>query len=78
MSETRLFSTARGERLRMAAQMDIEGEPDHRTGTLDEWLEYREKLAALPQDDETVRLAIAIADARITHLRHVRTRRSGI
>ncbi len=58
----------------MAAQMDIEGEPDHRTGTLEEWLRYREKLADLPQDDETVRLAVAVADARIMHLRHVRTR----
>ena len=59
----------------MAAKIDIEGEPDHRSGTLEDWLQYRQKLAALPQDDETVRLAIAVADARITHLRHVRTRR---
>jgi hypothetical protein len=58
----------------MAAKIDIEGEPDHRTGTLEEWLHYRQTLAALPQDDEAVRLAIAVADARIAHLRRARTR----
>jgi hypothetical protein len=59
----------------MAAKIDIEGEPDQRTGSLEEWLQYRQMLAGLPQDDETVRLAIAVADARIVHLRHVGTRR---
>jgi len=53
----------------------IEGEPDLVTGTLDDWVHYREKLAALPQDDKNVRLAIAIAEARIAKIiRDSRTR----
>lgn len=53
----------------------IEGEPDLATGTLDDWVQYREKLANLPQDDENVRLAIAVAEARIAKLiRDARTR----
>ena len=53
----------------------IEGEPDLMTGTLDDWIHYREKLATLKQTDETVRLAITIAEARIAKLiRDARTR----
>ena len=53
----------------------IEGEPDLATGTLDDWIHYREKLATLSQTDETVRLAIAVAEARIAKLiRDARTR----
>lgn len=53
----------------------IEGEPDLLTGTLDDWVHYREKLAALPQDDKNVHLAIAIAEARIAKIiRDSRTR----
>ena len=56
----------------MAAKIDIEGEPDLETGSLEEWLQYRQTLAALPQDDESVRLAIAVADARVAQLRRTR------
>ena len=53
----------------------IEGEPDLATGTLDDWIHYREKLATLPQNDENVRLAITVAEARIAKLiRDARTR----
>lgn len=53
----------------------IEGEPDYATGTLEDWIQYREKLATLPQDDENVRLAISVAEARIAKLiRDSRTR----
>ena len=53
----------------------IEGEPDLVTGTLDDWIHYREKLAGLPQNDENVRLAIRVAEARIAKLiRDARTR----
>ncbi len=53
----------------------IDGEPDLVTGTLEDWIHYREKLANLPQDDENVRLAISVAEARIAKLvRDARTR----
>ncbi len=53
----------------------IDGEPDLVTGTLEDWIHYREKLANLPQDDENVRLAITVAEARIAKLvRDARTR----
>lgn len=56
----------------------IDGEPDPATGTLDDWERYRDRLAALPQDDEGVRLAIAVADARIAALRRAARRRGRI
>ena len=46
----------------------IEGEPDLATGTLEDWMAFRQTLAALPQDDENVRIAIAVAHARIEKL----------
>ena len=53
----------------------IDGEPDLVTGTLDDWIRFREKLATLPQDDENVRLAITVAEARIAKMiRDSRTR----
>ena len=53
----------------------IEGEPDLATGTLDDWIHYREKLATLNQADESVKLAITVAEARIAKLiRDERTR----
>ena len=48
--------------------MSIVGEPDPATGTLAEWQSYRARLAVLPRHDDNVRLAIAVADARITKL----------
>ncbi len=46
----------------------IEGEPDPKAGTLEDWRAYRRSLAALPRHDANVRLAIAVADARIALL----------
>jgi len=46
----------------------IEGEPDPETGTLEEWCAFRRSLAALPPSDDNVRLAIAVAEARISQL----------
>ncbi len=46
----------------------IEGEPDPQAGTLEDWRAYRRSLAALPRHDANVRLAIAVADARIALL----------
>lgn len=54
----------------------IDGEPDPETGTLADWERYRDRLAALPQDDHGVRLAIAVAEARIAALRRA-ARRGG-
>ena len=56
-------------------RLNIDGEPDFVTGTPDDWIHYREKLAALPQTDENVRLAISVAEARMAKLiRVARTR----
>lgn len=46
----------------------IEGEPDPQAGTLEDWRAYRRSLAALPRHHANVRLAIAVADARIARL----------
>lgn len=46
----------------------IEGEPDPEAGTLEDWRTYRRGLALLPRHDANVRLAIAVADARIARL----------
>jgi hypothetical protein len=50
-------------------RIEIDGEPDLLSGTLDEWHTYRHTLSALPQENENVRVAIAVADARIARLR---------
>ena len=47
----------------------IEGEPDFATGTLDQWMAFRQTLTALPQNDENVQIAMAVAHARIEKLR---------
>jgi hypothetical protein len=44
-------------------------EPDPATASLDEWRAHRRKLATLNQNDETVRVAIAVAEAQIAKLR---------
>lgn len=50
-------------------RVTIEGEPDLTTGTLDQWLAFRQALTVLPQNDENVQIAIAVAHARIEKLR---------
>jgi hypothetical protein len=47
----------------------IRGEPDPATATLEDRRSWRHDLAALPQDDEGVRIAIAVAEAQIAKLR---------
>jgi hypothetical protein len=37
--------------------------------TLDEWHKFRHALAALPQENKNVRVAIAVADAKIERLK---------
>jgi len=49
--------------------MKVIGEPDPTTATLEDWRAWRRNLAALPQDDDSVRLAIAVAEAQIAKLR---------
>ncbi len=46
----------------------IEGEPDPKSGTLEQWCAYRRRLAALPPHDNNVRLAVAVAETRISQL----------
>ena len=46
----------------------IEGEPDLECGILRQWRAWRLRLARLPRHDESARIAIAVADARIARL----------
>jgi hypothetical protein len=50
-------------------RIEIDGEPDLLTGTPDEWPAYRNSLSALPQKNKNIRVAIAVADARIARLK---------
>ena len=61
--------TKGGERRGRPSRMKIIGEPDPATATLEDWRAWRRNLAALPQDDDSVRLAIAVAEAQIAKLR---------
>ena len=54
-----------GERRGKPSQTKVIGEPDPTTATLEDWRAWRRNLAALPQDDDSVRLAIAVAEAQI-------------
>jgi len=56
------------------SRLQIVGEPDLATATLDDWRAWRRDLATLPQDDENVRIAIAVAEAQIAKLRRRITR----
>ena len=51
------------------SRLKIVGEPDPTTATIEEWRAWRRDLAALPQDDDSVRVAIAVAEAQIAKLR---------
>lgn len=49
--------------------MVIRGEPDPATASLDDWVAYRDYLRSLPDSDESVGLAIAIANSQIQKLK---------
>ena len=49
--------------------IEIDGEPDLLTGTLDESQAYWNSLSALPQENENTQVEIAVADARIARLK---------
>lgn len=48
--------------------MVIAGEPDPASASLEDWLAYREHLRSLPVKDESVSVALAIANAQIRKL----------
>lgn len=48
--------------------MVIRGEPDPISASLEEWVSYREQLRTLPEKDQSVSVAIAVANARIQKL----------
>jgi hypothetical protein len=48
--------------------MVIRGEPDQASATLGDWVTYRDHLKSLPEKDESVSLALAVANARIHKL----------
>ena len=49
--------------------MKITGEPNLETATLDDWRSWRQTLLTLPRDDDSVRVALAVAEAQIAKLR---------
>ena len=49
--------------------IEIDGEPDLLTGTLDESQAYWNSLSALPQENENTQVEIAVADSRIARLK---------
>lgn len=61
--------TRGGERRQRPSRLKIIGEPDPTSATLEDWRAWRRELASLPQNDDSVRLAIAIAEAQIAKLR---------
>lgn len=48
--------------------MVISGEPDPTSASLEDWLAYREHLRSLPAKDESVSVAMAIANTQIRKL----------
>ena len=50
--------------------MVIRGEPDPASASIDEWVEYRDHLKSLPGRDESIRVALAVAQAQIQKLQH--------
>ena len=52
--------------------MVIRGEPDQDSASLGDWVAYRDHLKALPEKDESVSLALAVANAQIQKLQQLR------
>ncbi len=57
-----------------ADAMVIRGEPDPISASLDEWVTYRDHLRALPEKDQSVSVALAVANAQIQKLQQGETR----
>ena len=48
--------------------MVISGEPDPESASLEEWLVYRDHLRSLPAKDDSLSVALAIANTQIRKL----------
>lgn len=48
--------------------MVISGEPDPSSASLEDWLTYREHLRTLPVKDQSVSVALAVANTQIRKL----------
>jgi hypothetical protein len=48
--------------------MVISGEPDPASASLEDWVNYREHLRSLPAKDDSVSVALAIANTQIRKL----------
>lgn len=48
--------------------MVIRGEPDPASASIDDWMTYREHLKSLSGQDESIRVALAVAQAQIQKL----------
>ena len=49
--------------------MVMRGEPDPASVSIDEWVKYRDHLKSLPGRDESIHIALVVAQARIQKLR---------
>ena len=54
--------------------MAIRGVPDQASASLGDWVTYRDHLKSLPEKDESVSLALAVANAQIQKLQQLRDR----
>ncbi|MGB0632446.1 MAG: hypothetical protein ACPGRZ_17285 [Alphaproteobacteria bacterium] len=56
--------------------MVIRGEPDPGSASIDDWVAYREHLKSLPGRDESIRVALAVAQAQIQKLQQTNGEKS--
>lgn len=54
--------------------MVIRGEPDPSSASLEDWVSYREHLRALPDKDQSVSVAMAVANVQIQKLQQIEGR----
>lgn len=52
--------------------MLIRGEPDLATASIEDWIAHREHLRSLPFPDDSVHVALAVANAQIQRLKTAR------
>ena len=48
--------------------MIFRGESDSNSASIDDWVAYREYLKSMPSQDESIRVALAVAQAQIQKL----------
>jgi hypothetical protein len=57
--------------------MKITGEPNPETATLEDWRAWRLELLSLPRHDDSVRVALAVAEAKTVKVSESMRREDG-